>query len=109
MTQVNPSRISSYFSKFKRDKRNARRRQLRRLNPEKYLRKAKEYLNNETAWIKNLYTNIRRRTFNKDATRARKIALGHYDLHFTYEEFVNRFKDFYGDAAAGEIKHHLVK
>ena len=92
MTRLNSSKISTYFDKFKRDKKNARRRQLRRLNPEKYLRLAKEYLNNETAWIKNLYNNIRRRTFNKDVTRARKIALGHYDLHFTYEEFVKAWE-----------------
>ena len=93
MNQVNPYKKSLYFDKFKRNKRNARRRQLRRLDPEKYLKLAKEYLNNETAWIKNLFNNIRRRTFNSDITRQRKIALGHYDLHFTREEFFKAWED----------------
>jgi hypothetical protein len=41
--------------------------------PEKYLKMAKEYQNNEGAWIKNLFSTIKKRTFQKDETRRRKI------------------------------------
>ncbi len=87
MTITNPRLINLYLKQHRRKKINARRRQLRRLFPRKYLKLAKEYLNNETAWLKNLFNNIRRRTFAKDKGRQRKIALGHYDLHFTREDF----------------------
>ena len=94
MTQnINPSKISPYLKKLKQEKRNARSRQLRKMFPEKYLKMAKEYQNNEGAWIKNLFSSIKRRTFKKDETRRRKIDLGHYDLHFTREEFIQAWED----------------
>jgi hypothetical protein len=59
MTQkINPSKINPYLKKLKQDKRNARSRQLRKMFPEKYLKMAKEYQNNEGAWIKNLFSTI---------------------------------------------------
>ena len=94
MTQkINPSKVNHYLHKIKRDKVNARRRQLRRMFPEKYLKASKEYLNNEYAWIKYLFSSIKKRTFSKDATRQRKISLGHYDLHFTREQFLQAWED----------------
>ena len=94
MTQkINPSKISPYLKELKRKKRNERRRQLRRMFPEKYLKASKEYLNNEYAWIKYLFSSIKKRTFSKDATRQRKISLGHYDLHFTREQFLQAWED----------------
>ena len=67
MTQkINPSKISPYLKKLKQEKRNARSRQLRKMFPEKYLKRAKEYQNNEGAWIKNLFSTIKKRTFQKD-------------------------------------------
>ena len=94
MTQnINPSKISPYLKLLKEKRRNARRRELRRRNPEKYLKMAKEYQNNEGAWIKNLFSTIKKRTFQKDVTRRRKIDLGHYDLHFTREQFIQAWED----------------
>jgi hypothetical protein len=94
MTQkINPSKISPYLKKLKQEKRNARSRQLRKMFPEKYLKRAKEYQNNEGAWIKNLFSTIKKRTFQKDETRKRKIDLGHYDLHFTREQFIQAWED----------------
>ena len=94
MTQnINPSKINPYLKQLKEKKRNARRRELRRLFPEKYLKLNKKYLNNEVAWIKNLFSSIKRRTFAKDTTRQRKISLGHYDLHFTKEQFIQAWED----------------
>jgi hypothetical protein len=94
MTQkINPSKISPYLKKLKQEKRNARSRQLRKMFPEKYLKRAKEYQNNEGAWIKNLFSTIKKRTFQKDETRKRKIDLGHYDLHFTREEFIQAWEN----------------
>jgi hypothetical protein len=94
MTQnINPSKINPYLKKLKQDKRNARTRQLRKMFPEKYLKMAKEYQNNEGAWIKNLFSTIKKRTFQKDETRKRKIDLGHYDLHFTREEFIQAWEN----------------
>jgi hypothetical protein len=94
MTQkINPSKINPYLKKLKQDKRNARVRQLRKMFPEKYLKMAKEYQNNERAWIKNLFSTIKKRTFQKDETRKRKIDLGHYDLHFTREEFIQAWEN----------------
>jgi hypothetical protein len=94
MTQnINPSKISPYLKKLKQEKRNARSRQLRKMFPEKYLKMAKEYQNNEGAWIKNLFSTIKKRTFQKDETRKRKIDLGHYDLHFTREQFIQAWED----------------
>jgi hypothetical protein len=94
MTQnINPSKINPYLKKLKQDKRNARVRQLRKMFPEKYLKMAKEYQNNESAWIKNLFSTIKKRTFQKDETRKRKIDLGHYDLHFTREEFIQAWEN----------------
>ena len=94
MTQnINPSKINPYLKKLKQEKRNARSRQLRKMFPEKYLKMAKEYQNNEGAWIKNLFSSIKRRTFKKDETRRRKIDLGHYDLHFTREEFIQAWEN----------------
>jgi hypothetical protein len=41
MTQnINPSKISPYLKKLKQEKRNARSRQLRKMFPEKYLKKS---------------------------------------------------------------------
>jgi hypothetical protein len=88
-----PSKINPYLKKLKQERKNARKRELRRLFPEKYLRLAQKYLDNEMAWIKNLYSTIKRRTFQKDATRQRKISLGHYDLHFTREEFLQAWEN----------------
>ena len=88
-----PSKINPYLRKLKQDRRNARRRELRRRNPEKYLKLAKNYLNNETAWLKNLFSTISRKGFKKDKTRQRKISLGHYDLHFTREEFLQAWEN----------------
>jgi hypothetical protein len=94
MTQnINPSKINPYLKKLKQEKRNARSRQLRKMFPEKYLKMAKEYQNNERAWIKNLFSTIKKRTFQKDETRKRKIDLGHYDLHFTREEFIQAWEN----------------
>jgi hypothetical protein len=94
MTQnINPSKISPYLKKLKQDKVNARRRELRRMFPAKYLKKSKQYLNNEYAWIKYLFSSIKKRTFSKDVTRQRKISLGHYDLHFTKEQFIQAWED----------------
>ena len=94
MTQkINPSKISPYLKLLKEKRRNARRRELRRRNPEKYLKMAKEYQNNEGAWIKNLFSTIKKRTFQKDETRKRKIDLGHYDLHFTREQFIQAWEN----------------
>ena len=94
MTQkINPSKISPYLKLLKEKRRNARRRELRRKNPEKYLKMAKEYQNNEGAWIKNLFSTIKKRTFQKDVTRRRKIDLGHYDLHFTREQFIQAWEN----------------
>ena len=94
MTQkINPSKISPYLKLLKEKRRNARRRELRRRNPEKYLKMAKEYQNNEGAWIKNLFSTIKKRTFQKDVTRRRKIDLGHYDLHFTREQFIQAWEN----------------
>jgi hypothetical protein len=94
MTQkINPSKINPYLKKLKQEKRNARVRQLRKMFPEKYLKMAKEYQNNERAWIKNLFSTIKKRTFQKDETRKRKIDLGHYDLHFTREEFIQAWEN----------------
>jgi hypothetical protein len=94
MTQkINPSKINPYLKKLKQEKRNARSRQLRKMFPEKYLKMAKEYQNNEGAWIKNLFSTIKKRTFQKDETRKRKIDLGHYDLHFTREEFIQAWEN----------------
>jgi hypothetical protein len=90
---INPSKINPYLKQLKEKKRNARRRELRRLFPEKYLKLNKKYLNNEVAWIKNLFSSIKRRTFAKDTTRQRKISLGHYDLHFTKEQFIQAWED----------------
>jgi hypothetical protein len=94
MTQnINPSKISPYLKKLKLQKRNARSRQLRKMFPEKYLKMAKEYQNNEGAWIKNLFSTIKKRTYQKDESRRRKIELGHYDLHFTREQFIQAWED----------------
>ena len=94
MTQnINPSKISPYLKLLKERRRNARRRELRRRNPEKYLKMAKEYQNNEGTWIKNLFSTIKKRTFQKDVTRRRKIDLGHYDLHFTREQFIQAWEN----------------
>jgi hypothetical protein len=66
MTQkINPSKISPYLKKLKQEKRNARSRQLRKMFPEKYLKRAKEYQNNEGAWIKNLFSTIKKEHFKK--------------------------------------------
>ena len=89
MTQnINPSKISSYIKKYRADRKNARRRKLRSLDPQKYLTAAREALNNEVAWVRSLFYSIRRRSFKNDKTRQRKIALGHYDCHVTLEEFL---------------------
>lgn len=94
MTQhLSSSKINQYIKQHRQKKINARRRQLRKLFPRKYLKLAKEYLNNEVAWIKNLFSSIKRRTFAKDVTRQRKISLGHYNLHFTKEQFIQAWED----------------
>ena len=88
-----PSNINHYLKKLKQDKINARRRELRKMFPEKYLKASKQYLNNEYAWIKYLFSSIKKRTYNRDVSRQRKIALGHYDLHFTKEQFIQAWED----------------
>ena len=113
MTQsLNPSKINPYLAELRRKRKNARKRELRRLFPEKYLRLSQQYLNNEMAWMKNLFSTIKKRTFQKEPTRQRKISLGHYDLHFTREEFLEaweKHKKKYGGmycAYTGELMTH---
>ena len=110
---TSPSKINSYLKQLKDKKRNARRRQLRRLNPKKYLDFGRKYVNNEVAWIKNLFSSIRRRTFAKDVGRQRKIALGHYNLYFTKDQLLHAWKEHkkkYGGmfcGYTGELMTHL--
>ena len=105
MTQnINPSKINPYIKKYRADRKNARRRKLRSLDPQKYLTAAREALNNEVAWVRSLFYSIRRRSFKNDKTRQRKIALGHYDCHVTLEEFLELWaahKKRYGGMCCG--------
>lgn len=59
----------------------------RQNNPEKQRLSEERYNNSERGWITNLFNSIRKKNFTKDPTRARKISLGHYELHFTKQEF----------------------
>jgi membrane-associated HD superfamily phosphohydrolase len=94
MTQnINPSKISPYLKNLNKRKETQDEENYVEMFPEKYLKRAKEYQNNEYAWIKNLFSTIKKRTFSKDATRQRKISLGHYDLHFTKEQFIQAWED----------------
>jgi hypothetical protein len=112
MTQnINPSKINPYLKKLKLQKRNARSRQLRKMFPEKYLKMAKEYQNNEGAWIKNLFSTIKKRTYQKDESRRRKIELGHYDLHFNRDQFIQAWEDHkkkYGGMYCGYSGEHMT-
>ena len=58
--------ISASAKKFRADRKNARRRKLRSLDPQKYLKAAREALNNEVAWVRSLFYSIRRRSFKND-------------------------------------------
>jgi len=64
-----------------------KKRQWKLNNPEKFRISDTRYKNSERGWITNLFNSIKKKTFSKDPTRARKISLGHYDLHFTKEQF----------------------
>lgn len=56
-------------------------------NPEKKKIADDRYNNSEVGFMTNMFYTIKKKQFSKLRGRARKVALGHYDLHFTKEQF----------------------